>query len=140
MKVKTEDQDLIEISIQLAEKLDAAWNQRDPEAMANLFHEDADFQFHNGLLIRGRKRIKRYYAEKVFPTLLPGWRHITRSARVRRIAENVVIGDGKADLVDISVEDPEKGIQRRLKVTTVSVLDNKEWRFSAVRVMVPAEV
>jgi uncharacterized protein (TIGR02246 family) len=140
MKITTTDPDLIKTSQKMVEDFDRAWNERDPRALAELFVEDADFQFHNGLLVRGRKRIQRYYAEKVFPSLPVGMKHITRSARVRVITDGVIIGDGKVDLVDENETGPEKRVQRRLKVTTIAVKKAESWRFTAVRVMAPGEI
>jgi uncharacterized protein (TIGR02246 family) len=122
---------------ELVNKFDAAWNGRDPDALGVLLTEDADFQFYYGLLVRGRERIKRYYREKVFPYLPEGLKHITRSYKVRQLTDKVVIADGRVDLVDEDEEDPEKRLQHRLKVTTVVVKEEKGWRYSAVRIMVP---
>jgi uncharacterized protein (TIGR02246 family) len=43
--------------------MDQAWNARDAPAMAALFEPDGDFTFHNGLHIRGRDRIERFWSE-----------------------------------------------------------------------------
>jgi uncharacterized protein (TIGR02246 family) len=47
------------LSPRLVSDLDAAWNARDADALASLFHEDADFQFYSGLMLRGRRLIQR---------------------------------------------------------------------------------
>jgi uncharacterized protein (TIGR02246 family) len=139
MKILSTNSELHKTCQKLVEDFDRAWNERDPEALASLFNEDADFQFHNGLLVRSRNRIRRFYFEKVFPTLPEGMKHISHSVRVRFVTEGVLIGDGKVDLVDESKSDPDKKVQQRLKVTTVLVKKEDMWRFSAVRVMVPAK-
>ena len=59
---------------------DSAWNNRDAEALALLFHKEADFRFYNGLTLRGQRLIKRFYSRNVFPNLPDGLRHRTRSA------------------------------------------------------------
>ena len=140
MKIQSDNPDLNKACQKLVEDFDRAWNERDAESLAELFSEDADFQFHNGLLVRSRKRIKRFYTEKVFPTLPEGMKHISHSARVRFVTDGVLIGDGRVELVDESESDPDKRVQQRLKVTTVLVKKGDRWRFTAVRVMVPAEV
>jgi uncharacterized protein (TIGR02246 family) len=130
---------LEEISAALVSKFDTAWNNRDPEALAAFFTEEADFQFYYGHLVRGRERIKKYFANKVFPYLPKGLRHITRSYKVRVLTDEVVIGDGRVDLVIVNEEGQEIRVQRRLKVTTVILKDDQGWRFSAVRMMVPVK-
>jgi uncharacterized protein (TIGR02246 family) len=139
MKTDVIDQSLLDESQYLVKELDRAWNERDPEGLAALFHEGADFQFYYGLMVRGRARIERFYREKVFPYLAEGMRHVTRSFKLRQIAEGVVIGDGRVDLVDIQEPDPALAVQRRVKVTAVVVKGEGGWRFSAVRIMVPVK-
>jgi len=63
---------------ELVSRFDAAWNNRDWGAMADMFTEDADFQFYHGILVRGWERIVRFYRDKVFPYLEEGLAHITR--------------------------------------------------------------
>ena len=128
-----------DIATDLVSKFDAAWNNRDPEALAAFFTEKADFQFYYGLLVRGRERIKKYYTNKVFPYLPEGLRHVTRSYKVRVLTDEVVIGDGRVDLVVVNEEGEEIRVQRRLKVTTVVLKEDEGWRFSAVRLMVPVK-
>ena len=139
MKTDITDQDLIETSIQLIEDFDRAWNERDAEALAELFTEEADFQFYYGLMVRGREKIQKYYRDKVFPYLPEGQKHVTKSPRVRRISDGVLIGDGRVDLMDIDEKDPVKAVQKRLKVTSVVVKVDGEWKYSAVRVMRPVK-
>ena len=129
---------LEEASAELVSRFDAAWNNRDPEALASFFTEDADFQFYYGILVRGREKIKRYYRDKVFPYLEENLIHITRKYKVREISDGVVIGDGRVDLVIVE-NGEEKEIQKRLKVTTVVVREGREWKYAAVRVMVPVK-
>jgi hypothetical protein len=64
---------------------------------------------------------------------------VTKSFRVREISDTVLIGDGRVDLVDNNEKDSEKGVQQRLKVTTVVVKENGGWKYSAVRVMKPVK-
>jgi uncharacterized protein (TIGR02246 family) len=139
MNQKTQDPELKTLSAQLVSSFDTAWNTRNPEALADLFQEGADFQFYYGLMLRGRKRIKKFYTEKVFPNLPEGWRHITRSFKARFLTDSVAIGDGKVDLVDENEADENKRLQRRIKVTSVVVKEGGRWLFAAVRLMVPTE-
>jgi hypothetical protein len=55
------------------------------------------------------------------------------------LTDEVVIGDGRVDLVIVNEEGEEIQVQRRLKVTTVVLKDDQGWRFSAVRMMVPVK-
>jgi uncharacterized protein (TIGR02246 family) len=139
MKTLTPDPDLMEACQKLVDDFDQAWNRRDPEALAVLFDEEADFQFYYGLMARGREKIKRYYQEKVFPYLPEGLEHVTRSFKIRQITDTVLIGDGRVDLVDSQEKDPEKSLHQRLKVTTINVKGDDGWKFSAVRVMKPVK-
>lgn len=127
-----------QITTDLVSRFDAAWNQRDPDALASFFVEEADFQTYHGILLRGRERIRRFYRDKVFPYLEEGLAHITRKYQVREINDDVLIGDGRVDLVMME-DGEEREVQKRLKVTTVVVREGEDWRFSAVRVMVPVK-
>ena len=141
-KIMTSDKSQTNLDVEFADlvrRFDAAWNGRDPDTLASLLTEDADFQFYYGHLVRGRDRIQRYYREKVFPYLPEGLKHVTRSYKVRQLTDGVVIADGRVDLVDENEKDPEKRVQRRLKVTTVVVTEGESWLFSAVRIMVPVK-
>ena len=139
MKHEADNQEVEDLSIQLASKFDTAWNNRDADSLASLFHIDADFQFYNGLLLRGQKLIKRFYSRSIFPSLPEGLRHLTRSARIRLLTETVAIGDAKVDLVDESEDDEEKRVQLRLLSTTVLIKEEEKWLVSAVRLMVPTK-
>ena len=139
MKPEKLSQEIEDMSKEIVSKFDDAWNTRDPDALAKLLQEEADFQFYYGHLVRGRERIKRYYTEKVFPYLPEGLKHVTRSYRVRKITDSVLIGDGRVDLGDENEKDPEKRVQRRLKVTTGVLKGEEGWRFSAARIMVPVK-
>ena len=55
------------------------------------------------------------------------------------LTDEAVIADGRVDLVEVNEEGEEIQVQRRLKVTTVSLKENEGWRFSAVRLMVPVK-
>ena len=130
--------DLEKASAALVSRFDTAWNERDSEALADLFHEESDFQFYHGIIVCGGERIKRFYRDKVFPYLESGLTHVTRKYQVREIRDGVLIGDGRVDLV-VMEDGGEKEIKKRLKVTTVVVRDNEGWKFSAVRVMEPVK-
>jgi uncharacterized protein (TIGR02246 family) len=123
---------------ELISKFDSAWNTRDADALADLFTEDADFQFYHGILVGGKERLRKFYRDKVFPYLEEGLTHVTRKYKVREITDGVVIGDARVDLV-IMEEGEEKEIQKRLKVTSVVVREEEDWKYSAVRVMEPVK-
>ena len=139
MKGKEQPIEINRMAEALVGAFDKAWNDRDHEALEAFFTEDADFQFYYGLLVRGRERIKKYYRDKVFPYLPKGLRHITRSYKIRVLTDEVLIADGRVDLVEVNEEGEEIQVQRRLKVTTVSLKDEGVLQFSAVRLMVPVK-
>lgn len=123
----------------LVADFDRAWNERDADALAELFTEGADFLFYNGLMLRGRDRIWKYYKEEVFQRLPEGWIHTTRSFKIRPLSETVILGDGEANLVDENEQGPDKRIKRTITVTTIAVKEGEDWRFTAVRLMMPEE-
>jgi len=139
MPIKPTPSEIEKISAALISRFDTAWNGRDAEALAELFTDEADFQFYYGHLARGRDKIRRYYATKVFPYLAENLRHITRSSKTRVLAEGALIGDGRVDLVEVDEKGSELKVQRRLKVTTVVVQAGGDWKFAAVRMMVPVK-
>ncbi len=133
-------QEVEDLADHIALEGDTAWKNRDADSLAALFHSEADLQFYNGLILKGRKRIRKYYAKKVFPFLPEGLRHVTKSRNVRLLTETVAIGDSDVDLVDENEEQEEKRVQRRLKVTTVVIKENGTWQIAAVRMMIPTKV
>lgn len=139
MKQEALYQEVKDLSIQLAAKIDTAWNNRDADSLASLFHTDADFQFYNGLMLRGQKLIRRFYSRSIFPSLPEGLRHLTKSTRIRLLTESVAIGDTKVDLIDEAEDDEEQRVQRRLMATTVLIKEKERWWISAVRLMVPTK-
>jgi uncharacterized protein (TIGR02246 family) len=132
--------ELDEVSSRLTSDFDAAWNARDAEALASLFHEHADFQFYNGLVLRGRRLIQRVYASSIFPSLPEGLRHKTEPERIRLLSETVALGDAKVAIFDASEDDEQKRVQRMISATIVMTKGGGRWAISAVRLMVPAEV
>ena len=127
------------LSSRLVSEFDEAWNGRDAEALASLFHEDGDFHFYNGLELRGRRLIQRIYGRSVFPNLRTGLIHRTRSMRVRMLSDSVALGDGKVDLVDTIEADEEKQVQLTISATIILANRNGRWGISAVRLMVPVD-
>jgi uncharacterized protein (TIGR02246 family) len=131
--------EVYDLSVQLASKLDTAWNNRDVETFTSLFQSDADLQFYNGLMVRGKKLIKRFYSKSVFPNLHEGLRHLTKSIRIRLLTDTVAIVDAKVDLVDEAEDDDKKRVQRKLLTTTVIIKEDERWWISAVRIMTPTK-
>jgi uncharacterized protein (TIGR02246 family) len=127
------------LSSQLVSAFDGAWNARDAEALASLFHEDGDFHFYNGLELRGRRLIQRIYGRSVFPSLPEGLVHKTRSMSVRLLSDAVALGDGKVDLLDTTKSDEEKQVQLTISATIILTHDDGCWGISAVRLMVPVD-
>ena len=126
-------------SEKLVEDFDQAWNERDAEALAALFTEDADFQFYYGHMVRGRKRIKSYYQDKVFPFLPENMRHLTHSYKTRQLGEGILISDGKVDLILVDENGEQIEVKRRIRVTTVTIEDKDQLKFAAVRIMIPVK-
>jgi len=131
--------DLEKKAADLVARFDTAWNSRDSDALASFFTEDADFQFYYGILVRGQEKIEKYFHDKVFPYLTPGLMHVTRKYKLRQVTDEVIIGDGRVDLVVMDDDGEELRVERRLKVTTVVVMDSGVWKYSAVRLMVPVK-
>lgn len=127
------------LSSELVSAFDGAWNRRDAEALASLFHEDGDFHFYNGLELRGRRLIQRIYGRSVFPNLPEGLIHRTRSVRVRVLSDKVALGDGKVDLLDTTKADEENQVQLTVSATIILTNDDGRWGISAVRLMVPVD-
>ena len=129
-----------DLSPRLVSDFDAAWNARDAEALAVLFQEDADFEFYNGLMLRGRRLIHRVYSRSIFPSLPSGLRHKTEVRRIRLLSETVALGDAKVALLDVNEDDEQKRVQRMISATIVLTKGDGRWAISAVRLMVPAEL
>jgi len=127
------------LSSELVSAFDGAWNRRDAEALASLFHEDGDFCFYNGLKLRGRRLIQRVYGRSVFPNLPGGLTHRTRSMRVRMLSDRVALGDGKVELLDTTKADEENQVQLTISATIILTNDDGRWGISAVRLMVPVD-
>jgi uncharacterized protein (TIGR02246 family) len=121
-------------AIQEARKnLDAAYDRRDVEAFSGLFLEDADFQWPNGALLRGREEIRQYFA-KSFATMPADWRHITTFARIRFLGPDVAIGDGTLVIARAGAAENEKPYMKVL-LTSVGKKEGGRWRIAAVRLI-----
>ncbi|MGD2143061.1 MAG: hypothetical protein PVF54_01140 [Anaerolineae bacterium] len=107
------------ISPRVSSEFDAAWNARDAEALASLFHEVTDFQFCNALMLRGRRLIQGVYASSIFPTLPQRLRHKTRAERLGQLSGTVALGDGKLAIVDATQDDEQERVHRMISATIV---------------------
>lgn len=131
--------ELEELSPRLVSDFDAAWNARDADMLASLFHPDADFQFYNGLMLRGRRLIQRVYARSIFPSLDEGLRHETEPQHIRLLSDTVALADAKVVIVDTSEDDARMRVQLTISATIVLANEDGRWAISAVRLMVPVE-
>lgn len=64
------------------------------DAFCQLFLEDADFQYWDGVLLKDLKEIKQYYGTKVFKATPTRFRHFSIFQRIKFIEPNIAIGDG----------------------------------------------
>lgn len=129
---------------QLVSAFDAAWNARDAKALASLSHADADFQFYNGLMLRGRRLIQRVYARSIFPSLDEGLKHETETEHLRLLSETVALGDASVALVEVprdgaSENGGQRRLQRQISATIVLTKAEGRWAISAARLMVPVD-
>jgi uncharacterized protein (TIGR02246 family) len=127
----------MEIALPIAEKLDAAWNSRNAKAMAQLFEEQADFQFDSGAMLHNREEIENTYAESIFPEMPEPMRHKANVRNVRFIKDDVLIGDGDIELYDPTETDLQKKVHIKMLCTSILVKENGAWWISAVRLMIP---
>jgi uncharacterized protein (TIGR02246 family) len=119
---------------QVPADLDAAWNRRDAAALGELFLDDADFQWHTGELLSGRRQIEQYFGTVVFKQMPPDFRHTTTIQRLRFLGPDVAIGDGTIVVAREGAAESEKPYLRVL-FTCVGQKSNGRWRMAAVRLM-----
>lgn len=120
----------------LTTRIDAAWNNRDPKAFSDLFEEAGDFIFHDGLILRGRAAIEKYYQEK-FPLIRKRERHATRGDHVRLVRPDIAILDFEVELFSYVGNSREKDTRLKLLCTIVAAKESGQWLISAIRLMVP---
>jgi len=120
----------------LTTRIDAAWNNRDPKAFSDLFEEAGDLIFHDGLILRGRAAIEKYYQEK-FPLIREGERHATGGAHVRLVRPDIAILDFEVALFSYVGDSREKDTRLKLLCTVVAIKKSGQWSISAIRLMVP---
>jgi uncharacterized protein (TIGR02246 family) len=120
---------------QLTGDFDAAWNNRDAARMAAFFIADGDFQFQTGAMLSGRAEIEAYYAGKLFPRMPPPYRHLTLPQYTRFVRSDLIIGGGEVEIY--TLKDGEKKVRRKFLFTTVLVLEEKNWKIAAIRLMAP---
>ena len=107
-----------------------AWNGHDPDALAEMFTEDADLRDQNGLWVVGRDEIHRYFAE---------WMENSDGAKEVHVDRARLIAEGAAAVDVISAVVPKGGTfwgeeTQRLAVS-VQVLQQPDgsWLFSSWR-------
>ncbi|OGF61588.1 MAG: hypothetical protein A2Y62_16950 [Candidatus Fischerbacteria bacterium RBG_13_37_8] len=119
---------------QVSANLDAAWNRHDAAALSELFLDNADFQWHTGELLSGRKQIEQYFSTIVFKQMPADYRHKTMIQRLRFLEEDVAIGDGTIVVFREGAAENEKPYLSVL-FTCVGQKNNGHWRIAAVRLM-----
>jgi uncharacterized protein (TIGR02246 family) len=115
--------------------LDAAWNNRDALAFSNLFVEDADFQWHTGELLKGRKQIEQYFNES-FKQIPSEYRHFSTIQRLRFIKPDITILDGTIVVAREGATEDEKPYMKVL-FTCIGKKTQGIWQIAAVRLMIP---
>ena len=118
---------------QLTVALDKNWNQRDAQAFADLFEEDADFRFFSEAWLKGKDEIQAFWSGEVFPGLPETMRHVIQIERVRFVAENIAIGDGTLRFVNV-IEGQEQ-VHAERQGTLIAVKKDGRWCISAVRLV-----
>ena len=118
---------------QVRENLDAAYNRRDAAAFSKIFLEDADFQWHNGALLKNREEIRQYFTNE-FKSMPKELRHITTFQRLRLLGPDIAIGDGTVVIAREGAADNEKPFMKVL-LTCVGKKVNGRWRIAAVRLI-----
>jgi uncharacterized protein (TIGR02246 family) len=138
--------DALNLARAMSLAMDQAWNARDASAMAALFEPDGDFTFHNGLHIRGRNRIERFWSERVFPMTPDSLRHLGTINGARFLTEDVAVGtvDFKiydASLVDGAIETvrdiPEDAVHLHTRGVGIAVRHDEVWRYAVIQLWVP---
>ena len=120
-------------------RVDIAWDQRDGQTFAQLFQEDGDFQFHTGLMLRGRREIETHYAKTIFPAMNEDHRHRATVFNIRFIRDGVAIVDTKVEIYIQSLPNGPKRVIRTLQGTAILVKQEDRWLFSAVRLIHPQQ-
>ena len=118
---------------QVRDSLDAAWNWRDAAAFSKIFLEDADFQWHNGVLLKNREEIRQHFTNE-FKSIPEEFRHITTFQRLRLLRPDIAIGDGTVVIAREGAADKEKPFMKVL-LTCVGKKVNGQWRIAAVRLI-----
>jgi uncharacterized protein (TIGR02246 family) len=120
---------------QVSVNLDAAWNKHDAIAFSNLFVEDADFQWHTGELLTGRKQIEQYFNES-FKQIPLEYRHYSTIQRLRFIKPDITILDGTIVVARENATENEKPYMKVL-FTCIGKKTKGIWQIAAVRLMIP---
>jgi uncharacterized protein (TIGR02246 family) len=122
---------------QLSLDLDSAWNSHDAIAFSQLFLDDADFQYWDGVVLKDRKEIEQYYGTKVFKNTPVDRCHKGTLQRIRFIKKDVVIGDGTLVIYRKGAPENEKPTLSALFTSIARKKDGK-WRIAAIRLMFPS--
>jgi uncharacterized protein (TIGR02246 family) len=124
---------IIAILASCSQDRDASYSKKDAAAYCELFLEDADFMWTNGLLSKDRNEIQQQVTNtfKYFPS---GYIHISTLQRIRFIKPDIAIGDGIVMSVREGASENEKPLFKAL-ATCVLKKEEGQWRYSAVRLI-----
>jgi uncharacterized protein (TIGR02246 family) len=118
---------------QVGKNLDAAYNQRDAAAFSEFFLEDADFQWHTGVLLKDREEIRQHFTTS-FKTMPADFRHITTFQRIRFLGSDMAISDGTVVIAHAGAADIEKPYLE-VRFACVGKKDKGRWRIAAIRLI-----
>ncbi len=119
---------------ELDKRWDEAWANRDAEALAALYTEDADDISDMGETITGRMAVKERWA-KIFENLPEGAQAEGEQTSIRFIRSNIAIGDGAwavTGLPETEGGPPSAGLW-----TSVYVKKDGQWLITAGRSRIP---
>lgn len=117
--------------LQLTVELDEAWNNRDAQAFAALFDEDADFRFHTGEWIQGKDAIESFWGEEVLNQVSEEMRHKVSPHRIRFITDEIALGDGTVRVLERLEE--EERVHLEAHGTMLATKKENRWYITAVR-------
>ncbi|HVI32425.1 SgcJ/EcaC family oxidoreductase [Phenylobacterium sp.] len=112
---------------------DAAWNARDPAAMAGHYARDADMLVgaSDGQVQRGRAAVEAYYARS-FGARQGVMRHVSEIRNLDMLGPDLALSD-VAVRVEARQPDGTWKLMRRFNNVSISVREDGAWKLKAVR-------
>ncbi|GMV29997.1 MAG: hypothetical protein AMXMBFR59_21220 [Rhodanobacteraceae bacterium] len=122
----------------LVVRSDAAWNERDAAALADLYAGDATLRVGSReQTLIGAAAIRDYFSESLARTP-PDLRHETTLIGLHVLDADVVIADTTVELIS-PAPDGSRHVVRRFTTPTIVVRSGREWKLGAVRAQVIPE-